>query len=164
MLWRSAAAFGSADVKLSVIDSDDHDIPAFLRKQADHQRPASLRTFALAVVEHMANGGQVQGLPSHCAYLDIHPDLLEAMMQVEGLGVGEGLGMLLLALWVNAREDGLKSAFVEASLADHLQTVDASHQVRCSELFERLLGQYGVDGWNSSRTHRLRKAIARVLP
>jgi len=164
MLWRSTAAFGSADVKLSVIDSDDHHIPAFLRKQADHQRPASLRTFALAVVEHMANGGQVQGLPSHCAYLDIHPDLHDAMLQVRGLGVSEGVAMLLLANWVNAREDGLKSAFVEASLAEQLRTVDASLQVRCSELFERLLGQYGLDGWSSSRTHRLRKAMARVLP
>ena len=162
-LHRSHRASASLETIFGAVD-DEVEIPAFLRRQGTERNPASLRATALAIVEHLAHGGQVQGLAAHCEALVLHPDVRQAIKQAVGLGASEGHAWLLLAHWTNTRAGGLGSALVTATLKPHLALVDPSLIYECVKLFDRLLEGQGVDAWEQSRIQRLRQALTRTSP
>jgi len=163
-VWRnSQRAAASLDVLGGAVN-DEIEIPAVLRRQTMERNPASLRATALAIVEHLAHGGQVQGLAAHCETLVLHPDVRQAIKQAVGLGASEGHAWLLLAHWTNTRAGGLGSALVTATLKPHLALVDPSLIYECVKLFDRLLEGQGVDAWEQSRIQRLRQALSRTSP
>ena len=163
-VFRRRRSATDSDVRFCLASVDDFEIPAFLRKQTSDQEPASLKAIALAVVEHLAHGGQVQGLAAHCEALALHPEARLALDQAVDLGASDGHALLLLAHWTNVRANGLGSSMVAATLQPHLDGLDASLIDKCVKLFDRLLGSYAIDGWGLSRTQRLRRALTRALP
>ena len=163
-VFRRRRSATDSDVRFCQASVDDFEIPAFLRKQNSDQEPESLKAVALAVVEHLAHGGRVQGLAAHCEALELHPDARLALDQAVDLGASDGHALLLLAHWTNARTSGLGSSMVAATLQPHLDGLDASLIDKCVKLFDRLLGGYAIGGWALSRTQRLRRALTRALP
>jgi Ca-activated chloride channel family protein len=166
-VWRNArsSAPAAADPnELSRAAPDDTEIPAFLRRQAGVSQPASLQAMLAAVVEHLSHGGNVQGLASHCAPLELHAEARLALDQAVALGLGIGEAWLMLAHWVNGRPEGIADAAVTAALRPHLDGIDASQVALCITLFDRNLGAFDSDGWTLSRTRRLRQALDRSLP
>ena len=147
----------------SLAPTEGLELPAFSHKQSISQEAASLRAVALAVVEHLAHGGQIQGLAAHCQALALHQNVRMALDQVVALGISDGQAVLLLAHWTNVRTDGLGSAPITAALQPHLDALPTSLVDACGKLFERLLGGYSVDDWTLSRTRRLRRAVERVI-
>jgi len=160
--WRHPRTAGTRIDVLYSLSSDEIEIPAFLRKQDAGHEPVSLQAIALAVAEHLEHGGQVQGLASHCESLELHADVRLALAQALDLGASEGLGLLLLAHWINVREHGLADPFVTETLLPHLRGLDAKMIDECIELFGRLLGGYANDHWQSSRAQRLQQAMTRA--
>ena len=163
-VWRSARSPGASDSSFCIASSDDFEVPAFLRKQDAGHEPVSLQAIALAVAEHLEHGGQVQGLASRCANLDLHADVRLALAQALDLGASEGVALLLLAHWTNVREHGLASPLVAATLLPHLGELDTKMIDECVELFDRLLGGLANDRWRPSRAQRLQQALTRVAP
>jgi hypothetical protein len=125
-----------------------------------HSGPATLAEIALAVVDHLAHGGQVQGLPAHCQSLSLHADARKALDQVNAQGVSGGQALLLLAHWANVRTGGLASSFVTATLQPHVDGLGRADIDGAVGVFERLLGGYANGGWDVSRTRRLRRLLS----
>lgn len=124
--------------------------------------PASLNEIALAVFEHLANGGQVRGLPAHCHALPIHAQLRLCLDQVVDLGIDEGQALLLLAMWVNARRDGLHDIVMTTTLQPWVEALDAGLVINCNVLFAQMLGAYPADGWPEPRLQRIKRAMAQA--
>ncbi len=119
-VFRRRRSAVDTDIRFCLASVDDFEIPASLRKQTSDQEPESLKAIALAVVEHLAHGGQVQGLAAHCEALALHTGARLALDQAVDLGASDGHALLLLAHWTNARANGLGSSMVAATLQPHL--------------------------------------------
>jgi hypothetical protein len=123
--------------------------------------PASLEAIALTVYEHLANGGQVRGLAAHCGSLRLHADLRLCLEQVVGLGIDADHALLLLAMWVNERQDGQRDIVMTTSLQPWVEALDAGLVINCNVLLAQMLGAYPVDSWPESRSRRIKRAMAR---
>ena len=108
--------------------------------------PATLRQIALAVVEHLAHGGQSHGLAAHCQALRVHPQVQRALSAVQGLGCGEGHAWLLLAHWANERPLGLTSTLVARTLAPHLPGLGPRLVDQAYALFAQMLHRQAAIG------------------
>ncbi|MCV2356545.1 hypothetical protein LNV09_20585 [Paucibacter sp. B2R-40] len=126
-------------------------------------RPASLQDLCLAVVEHLAHGGQVYGLASHCQALCVHPDVSQAFWRLSQLIKSPGVMWLLLADWIDRRrpmtEKKSSDQDVSSVLLPHLQCLDPALIDDAGRLFDRLLGAYGNEGWTPARLQRLLRSI-----
>ena len=161
--WRRGRTSDNTNIRFAMAAPARIAIPGFLDKQSSAYESASLKAIALAVVEHLAHGGHVQGLAVHCRALNMHPEARAALDQAVDLGASEAYAWLLLAHWTNVRRNGLGRSTIAAALQPHLAGLDASLIDKCVKLFDQLLGGYGTDGWNLSRTQRLRRALVRAL-
>jgi Ca-activated chloride channel family protein len=114
----------------------------YLGSSLDGPAPDSLTRLVFAVYEHLVNGGHVADLPSRCQDFPLDPDVRLGLEQVAALGVGHGNALLLLAMWVNVRRDGLNDPSISTALQPWVELLDA-HLVRVgSELLARLLGRH----------------------
>ena len=164
-VFRSSRRPAAAGIRFSLIDSEELESPWFPRKQFGDHEPASLKAIALAVVEHLAHGGQIQGLAAHCEALGLlHPDVRLALERAIDLGTSDGHAWLLLAHWVNVRRNGLGRSTIAAALQPHLAGLGAGLIDKSVRLFDQLLGCYPIVAWDLSRTQRLRRALVRALP
>lgn len=159
---RSSLACGDFELDSMDVDSD---LPSTASHSAslDAIEPATLKDLALAVVELLAHGGQVNDLPAHCAGLPMHPDVRQALDQAAFMVASDGRAWLLLAHWTNARADGLARSDVAAALQPSLAGRDETLVQKCMALFDRLLGDYPIDGWSPKRAQRLRRALGRAV-
>jgi Ca-activated chloride channel family protein len=115
------------------------DGPLYLTRSQD--APDSLTDLAFAVCEHLVNGDHVADLPSRCQDFPLDPDVRRGLEQVAALGVGYGNALLLLAMWVNVRPDGLNDPSILTTLQPWVQSIDARLVEVSAEVFERLLGR-----------------------
>ena len=113
-VWRSARTQVHALVDTSM---DDIEIPAFLRRQADHDdaadapgnstRYTTLAEMSGAIADHLARGGLVQDLPTLAQGFQIDPALepayRQALAELRDITGDEPSAWLLLALWVAQR-------------------------------------------------------------
>jgi Ca-activated chloride channel family protein len=113
-VWRSARTQVHALVDTSM---DDIEIPAFLRRQADHDdaadapgnstRYTTLAEMSGAIADHLARGGLVQDLPTLAQGFQIEPALepayRQALEELRDITDDEPSVWLLLALWVAQR-------------------------------------------------------------
>lgn len=149
-----------AEIRFSL--ADDFEVPAFLRKAGSEQGPASLEAMARSVGDHLAQGGQIQGLPAHCEALTLHADAKQALDDVAQLGLSPEQAWLLLAHWTNTRTNGLADAHLTTLLQPLVTAIDPALLAAASKVFERHLGGYPVDDWTLSRAQRLRRALGRI--
>jgi hypothetical protein len=113
-VWRSARAQVHSLVAPAM---DAIEIPAFLRKQADHDdaanapgnstRYTTLAEMSGAIADHLARGGLVQDLPTLAQGFQIDPALepayRQALAELRDITGDEPSAWLLLALWVAQR-------------------------------------------------------------
>jgi hypothetical protein len=113
-VWRSARAQVHSLVAPAM---DAIEIPAFLRKQADHDdaadapgtsiRYTTLAEMSGAIADHLARGGLVQDLPTLAQGFQIDPALQpayqQALEELRDITDDEPSVWLLLALWVAQR-------------------------------------------------------------
>ena len=109
--------------------------------------PASLRAMTETVLEYFAQGGQVQGLASHCSALPLHDDAKSALHEVVrfGLCAGPDEAWLMLAFWATSPPVCMAGAAAAAVLRSHLRI--GAHIARCTNVFDRLLGHHDADNW-----------------
>ncbi|KAB2876391.1 MAG: VWA domain-containing protein [Burkholderiaceae bacterium] len=138
---------------------DDIDRPAFLRKVDTEQRPASLETTARSIGNHLAQGGQIQELPSLGESMSLHADVRLAIDDVVRLGLSVEQAWLLLAHWTNTRTSGLSDQHLAGLLQPLVALIDPTLAVAATQVFERKLGGYAIDDWTLSRVQRLRRAL-----
>jgi len=145
----------------SIAPVPDFLLPSSMRVQEApvHAEAAPLATIAMAVVDHLAHGGQVRGLAAHCQSLSLHPDARQALDEVMALGLTDGQALLLLAHWANVRTDGLASSFITASLQPHVDGLDQASIGGAFGVFDSLLAGCANDGWESARSRRLQQYL-----
>ncbi|MBK6803294.1 MAG: VWA domain-containing protein [Novosphingobium sp.] len=163
-VWRSARSQAAAKVDLMFSQDADASMPLFSRTQPVDLPPATLAAMAAAVVEHLAQGHDVEELAAHCKALELHADARAALDQVVALGFSEGQAWLLLAHWVCRRAADATDPAAAAALQPHLNGIGADRIERCMKLFDRWLGGYASDGWKLSRAARLERAATAQLP
>jgi Ca-activated chloride channel family protein len=122
---------------------------------------ASLQELADAVAEHLSHGGQLAGLPAHCRALALHGSIAEAIARAADSGIDEARFWLLLAHWVNDREDGAHAAWTDELLAPFLQTCDSAVVKSALEILDDVVGHVSLSAWPETRSRRLRSALAR---
>ena len=148
------------DVKFSL--ADNFEVPAFLRKVGSDREPASLEALARSVGDHLAHGGQVQGLASRGESMSLHADARLALDDVVQLGLSLEHAWLLLAHWTNSRTNGLADADLTRVLQPLVTAIDPALAAAATQVFERRLGGYPIDDWTLSRAQRLRRALGRI--
>jgi len=161
MFSRSMPSLDAADIKFSIAD-DDLDAPAFLRKAGSDQEPASLEAMARSVGDHLAHGGQIQGLAASGEAMTLHADALQALDDVVQLGLSLEQAWLLLANWTNTRTNGLADTDLTTLLRPLLTAIDPALAAAATKVFERNLGGYPNNDWTLSRVQRLRRALGRI--
>ena len=161
MFSRSMPSLDAADIKFSIAD-DDLETPAFLRKAGSDHEPASLEAMARSVGDHLAHGGQIQGLAASSQAMMLHADALQALDDVVQLGLSVEQAWLLLANWTNTRTNGLADADLTTLLRPLLTAIDPALAAAATKVFERHLGGYPNNDWTLSRVQRLRRALGRI--
>lgn len=151
-------------------DSAGYDAISFCRLSADWARagttppePATLRTIAQTVADHLSRGAAVERLSALMESETLHPESQSAVTQALALGIDESQAWLLLAHWATTRAGGTGDASVSAALQAHLDVLDPQVVARCLALFDAVLGRFPNDGWTEPRARRLRDAMRRVL-
>jgi hypothetical protein len=124
--------------------------------------PTSLADIARAVVTHLVQYRQLQGLSERCQSLTLHPDTRKALDKVIALGLTEEQALLLLAHWTNERTGGLASSFYTSVLQQHADELGPTSVGASTRVFDRLLGGYTNSGWELSRAKRLRRLLTAI--
>jgi hypothetical protein len=161
MFSRSMPSPAAADIRFSLAD-DALDVPAFLRKAELDQEPATLTAMARSVADHIGQVGALQNLAESCAGLNLHADVRQAIEDVVNLGLSLDQAWLLLAHWVNIRASGLADVGMAARLRPMVDAIDPALASAATQVFERQLGGYPIDGWTLTRVQRLRRALGRM--
>jgi hypothetical protein len=150
---------------MSSLDDMDDGIASSARQAresvANLPELASLQELADAVAEHLSRGGQLAGLPTHCSAFALHGSVTEAIARVAGSGIDESQFWLLLAHWVNDRDDGANAAWIDELLAPFLETFDHVAVTSALQILDDVLGHVSLDAWPEKRSQRLRDALAR---
>ncbi len=120
----------------------------------------SLRVIAQTVADHLAGGGDVQGLNERCAALVLRPDEREALDEVVASGIDQAQAWLLLAHWVNAHTGTDDPAAINSALQAALAAIDPQVISAADAIFDDKLGSPGHSGQRSSRFRRLLDAMA----
>ncbi len=165
-VWHSMRSGPSFDDMDDDVADDIGDAIAFSRRQAregvaPRPEPAVLQELADAVVEHLSHGGRLAGLPSHCSAFVLHDSVTEAIARTAGAGIDESQFWLLLAHWVNDRDDGANAAWIDELLAPFLQMLDRRVITSARQILDDALGRLALDAWPATRSQRLRAAMAR---
>jgi hypothetical protein len=151
----ASASMGDLDDAMNFIACRSHHVVA------KKPEPASLQKLADAVVEHLSHGGRLTGLPAHCRTFVLHDSVTLAIAQAAAAGVEEGLFWLLLAQWVNDRDDGASAAWIDELLAPFVETLDDRAVISVRQILDDMLGHFALEGWLSTRSRRLSDALAR---
>ena len=122
----------------------------------------SLRVIAQTVADHLAGGGDVQGLNARCAALVLRPDEREALDEVIASGVDQAQAWVLLAQWVNAHTGTHDPAAINSALQAALAAIDPQLISAANAIFDDKLGSPGHSGQRSSRFRRLLDAMAGI--
>ncbi len=152
---RSMSSFDDMDDDIQFNASEE------LEGVAPSPEPASLQELADAVVEHLSHGGRLAGLPAHCSAFALHDSVNQAIAQAAGAGIDERQFWLLLAHWVNDREDGANAAWIDELLAPFLETLGRPVVTRARQVLDDVLGRSALQAWPATRSQRLRTALAR---
>jgi hypothetical protein len=91
----------------------------------------------------------------------LHDSVTLAIAQAAAAGVEEGLFWLLLAQWVNDRDDGASAAWIDELLAPFVDTLDHRAVISVRQILDDMLGRFALEGWLSTRSRRLSDALAR---
>jgi len=156
----SLSSLDLGDVEFSLAESAAP--PVFRRVAREDQEPAPLEAMARSVGDHLAHGGQVQGLAASGESLSLHADARLALDEVVQLGLSLEHAWLLLAHWTNSRTDGLADADLTKLLQPLVTLIDPALAAAATQVFERRLGGYPIDDWTLSRAQRLRRALGRI--
>lgn len=162
-VWRSARARAAG--KVAALDNDGLNqigLPAYLGENDLDPVVTSLRALALAVVDHLRHGGQVEGLAAHCASPPLHPDVRQALAHEQGTVVDPGFAMLALAHWVAIRGMAVDLHAAVATLQPHLSGVHAALLARWMALFDDLLGHCVSASGSTSRRQRSGGLLSRA--
>lgn len=120
----------------------------------------SLRVIAQTVADHLASGGDVQGLNERCALLTLRPDEREALDEVVACGIDQAQAWVLLAHWVNAHTGTHDPAAINSAIQAALAAIDPQVVSAADAIFDDRLGSPGHSGQRSSRFRRLLDAMA----
>jgi hypothetical protein len=161
MFSRSMPSLDAADIRFSIADGG-LDVPAFLRKAGSDQEPSSLEAMARSVGDHLAHGGQIQGLAASGETMTLHADARQALDDVVQLGLSLEQAWLLLAHWTNTRTNGLADGNMTTLLQPLVAAIDPALAAAATKVFGRHLGGYPIDDWTLSRVQRLRRALGRI--
>ena len=161
MFSRSMPSLDASDIRFSIADGG-LDVPAFLRKAGSDQEPPSLEAMARSVGDHLAHGGQIEGLAASGEAMTLHADARQALDDVVQLGLSLEQAWLLLAHWNNSRTNGLADAELTTLLQPLVMAIDPALAAAATKVFERHLGGYPIDDWTLSRVQRLRRALGRI--
>ena len=161
-----SSACMSYSMDLSMDPVDEADSIEFSAREAQDSvpelsEPASLQELADAVVEHLSHGGRLAGLPAHCSAFARHDSVTQAIARAAGAGIAENQFWLLLAHWVNDRDDGANAAWIDELLAPFVQTMDRTVVNSLMQILDEVLGRSHLRAWPATRTQRLRGALAR---
>jgi hypothetical protein len=91
----------------------------------------------------------------------LHDSVTEAIARTAGAGIDESQFWLLLAHWVNDRDDGANAAWIDELLAPFLQMLDRRVITSARQILDDALGRFALDAWPATRSQRLRAAMAR---
>ena len=161
MFSDSMPSLDAAEIKFNIADGD-FDVPAFLRKASSDEEPASLEAMTRSVGDHLAHGGQIQGLAASGETMTLHANARQALVDVVRLGLSLEQAWLLLAHWTNSRTNGLADADLTALLQPLVTAIDPALAAAATKVFERHFGGYPIDDWTLSRVQRLRRALGRI--
>ena len=125
-------------------------------------RRTTLKEIALAVVGQLDAGAAVEALAGHCERLELAPHLKQAIEGAQKIGAVGGQAWLLLAHWVNGRDDGGLGDAAMATLQPHLDVTPAGLIDACVEIFARELGRFESCSWRQCRKARLREALEKL--
>jgi hypothetical protein len=133
------------------------------RKHTGAPQPATLQELALALANHLTNGGGIQTLPARAKALgsSLNAELRATLDEAVALGVSEADALLLLAHWALARDISLARSSSATTLRAHVDGIPVDLVAQCVMLFDRRLGTLSVDSPVSPRMRRLHAAMTR---
>lgn len=120
----------------------------------------SLRVIAQTVADHLAGGGDVQGLNARCAALVLRPDEREALDEVVASGIDEAQAWVLLAHWVNAHTGTDDPAAINSALQAALAAIDPQVISAADAIFDDKFSSLVNSAERGSRMRRLLDAMA----
>jgi hypothetical protein len=123
--------------------------------------PASLQNLANTIVEHLSHGVGLAGLSAYCSGVVQHDSVARAIARAAAAGVEEGQFWLLLAQWVNDRDDGASAAWIEDLVAPFVAKLDPRVVTSVRQIFDDVLGSFALEAWQSTRSRRLGDALER---
>ena len=107
-----------------------------------------------AVADYLDQGQDLAGLPSRMGEFRLHALMRQAKARAVALGIDKVGFWLVLAQWVNDREDGILAAWIEDMLRPGLAKVPASLRDAVRQVLVELLGEVPLDGWPPAGTRR----------
>lgn len=113
-----------------------------------------LQALVEAVADYLDQGRDLAGLPSRMGEFRLHALIRQAKARAVALGIDKAGFWLVLAQWVNERDDGLLAAWIEDMLRPVLATVSANMQDAVRQVLVELLGEVPLDGWPPAGTRR----------
>lgn len=113
-----------------------------------------LQALAEAVADYLDQGSDLAGLPSRMGEFRLHALIRQAKARAVALGIDKVGFWLVLAQWVNDRDDGYLAAWIEDMLRPVLATVPANVQDAVRQVLVELLGEVPLDGWPPAGSRR----------
>lgn len=113
-----------------------------------------LQALAEAVADYLDQGQDLAGLPSRMGEFRLHALIRQAKARAVALGIDKVGFWLVLAQWVNDRDDGILAAWIEDMLRPGLAKVPASLRDAVQQVLDELLGEVPLDGWPPAGTRR----------
>ncbi|MBN8491172.1 MAG: VWA domain-containing protein [Burkholderiales bacterium] len=125
-----------------------------IEKKVVHPPEVPLQALAEAVADYLDQGRDLAGLPSRMGEFRLHALIRQAKARAVALGIDKVGFWLVLAQWVNDRDDGYLAAWIENMLRPVLATVPANVQDAVRQVLVELLGEVPLDGWPPAGTPR----------
>lgn len=123
----------------------------FCRQPGRYRPPATLEAMARSVIDHLAHGGQIEGLAARCQTMTLQADAGQALYAVVQLGLSLEQAWLLLAQWTTTRMSGPANADPTALLQPLVAAIELRLVAAANAVFDRQLGGYGLDDWSPTR-------------
>ncbi len=100
---------------------------------------------AQSIADHFRQRGSVKALEQRCRAMGIHAQVLAALREVIGLGIGDSAAWVLLARWLDDRFGASVAATFAGSALLRASRVDASLATQAFAVFNRRLGALPPD-------------------
>ena len=148
----AAAAPDSADRLRESESASARPEPASIAPQArgraalPAKKPAAPGTWsplfdlAQTIADHFRQRGPVKALEQRCRSLGIHAQVLEALREIAGLGIGDSAAWMLLARWLDDRFGASVAATFPDGAVLRASRVDAALATQAFAVFDRTLG------------------------